>query len=156
MRVLCIYSARYSSGYIFKIFFSFLKKVYRVFNLIEGFNYYFTLKQVVSWEMITNFKLSKCLEERMSRIILHEWTFFSTALFGYSSWASLHFTTKQAKNFKQFSSFDEQMYTWRNKQTNENRTLLVSNNISNNVLSRGSEDSQLQSRCMTELQFHKW
>ena len=90
--------------YLLKFLFN---RLYKALNLIEGFNYYFTLKQVITWEMITNFKLeimSEYSKKEYSRIILHEWTFF---LHGTIWLFIMAFTSLQklAKNFKQFSSF---------------------------------------------------
>ena len=42
---------------IYKTFYLIFNRLYKAFNLKEGFNYYFTLKQVITSEMITNFKL---------------------------------------------------------------------------------------------------
>ena len=50
-------------------------RLYKTFNLIEGFNYYFNLKQVITLERITNCKQKACpniLEKGCFRIILHE------------------------------------------------------------------------------------
>ena len=55
-------------------------KLYKVLNLIDGLVYYFTLKQVITWENITNSKLSYmsvCSTKKYSRIILPEQTFFT-------------------------------------------------------------------------------
>ena len=83
-----------------------------MFNLNEGFNYYFTSKQVISWEKITDFKLSNMSRRKNVLEFFSQCGPFSPQHFS-AFHHEFHFTSlqKQAKNNEQFSSVDEHMYT---------------------------------------------